>query len=88
MKGKRYTEAQIVRILKQVEQGMPVAQVCREHGVSEQSVYRWRSRYGAMDVGELRRLKALEEENRRLKALVADQAVDIQILKEINSKKW
>jgi putative transposase len=88
MKGKRYTEAQIVRILKQVEAGTPIAQVCREHGVSEQSVYRWRQRYGGLEESELRRLRALEEENRRLKALVADQAVDIQILKEINSKKW
>lgn len=88
MKGTRYTEAQIVRILKQVEAGTPIAQVCREHGVSEQSVYRWRQRYGGLDAAELRRLKALEEENRRLKSLVAEQAVDIQILKEINSKKW
>lgn len=88
MKGKRYSEEQIIRILKQVEDGTPVTQVCREHGVSEQSVYRWRSRYDGMDVAELRRLKELEEENRRLKKLVADQALDIQILKEVNAKKW
>ena len=88
MKGTRYTEAQIVRILKQVEGGTPIAQVCREHGVSEQSVYRWRQRYGGLEESDLRRLRALEEENRRLKALVAEQAVDIQILKEVNSKKW
>ena len=88
MKGKRYSEEQIIRILKEVEEGTPVAEVCRKHGVSEQSVYRWRTKYGGMDVAELRRLKQLEEENRRLKAIVADQAMDIQLLKEINSKKW
>ena len=88
MKGKRYSEEQIVRILRKVEGGKPIAQVCREHGVSEQSVYRWRTKYGGMDVPDLRRLKELEEENRRLKAVVAEQAIDIQLLKEINAKKW
>lgn len=88
MKGKRYSEEQIIRILKEVEGGKPVAEVCRGYGVSEQSVYRWRSKYSGMDVAELRRLKELEEENRRLKKLVADQALDIQILKEVNAKKW
>lgn len=88
MKGKRYSEEQIVRILKQVESGTPVSQVCREHGVSEQSVYRWRTKYDGMDLAELRRLRELAEENRRLKRLVADQALDIQILKEVNAKKW
>ncbi len=88
MKGKRFKEEQIIRILQEVEDGKPVAQVCREQGVSEQSVYRWRQRYGGMDIGELRRLKQLEDENRRLRSIVAEQAVDIQILKEVNSKKW
>ncbi len=88
MKGKRYSEEQIIRILREVEAGKSVAQVCREQGVSEQTVYRWRSRYSGMDIAELRRLKELEEENRRLKKLVADQALDIQILKEVNAKKW
>lgn len=88
MKGKRYTEEQIIRILKEVESGKAVKEVCREHGVSEQTIYRWRNKYSGLDVPELRRLKELEEENRRLKHLVADQAVDIQILKEINAKKW
>lgn len=63
-------------------------EVCRAYGVSEQSVYRWKSKYGGMDVAELRRLKELEEENRRLKSIVAEQAIDIRLLKEINSKKW
>jgi len=88
MKGKRYSEEQIILILKEVDGGKTIAQVCREYGVSEQSVYRWRTKYSGMDVAELRRLKELEEENRRLKAMVADQALDIQILKEVNSKKW
>ncbi len=88
MKGKRYSEEQIVRILKEVEKGRPVADVCREHGVSEQSVYRWRTKFGGMDVSDVQRLKQLEDENGRLKKLVADQALDIQLLKEINSKKW
>ena len=88
MKGKRYSEEQIVRILKEVEKGKPVADVCREHGVSEQSVYGWRTKFGGMDVSDVQRLKQLEDENGRLKKLVADQALDIQLLKEINSKKW
>lgn len=88
MKGKRYSEEQIVRILKEVERGKAVADVCREHGVSEQSVYRWRAKFGGMDVSDVHRLKQLEDENGRLKKLVADQALDIQLLKEINSKKW
>ena len=88
MKGKRYTEEQVIRILKEVESGKAVKEVCREHGVSEQTVYRWRNKYGGMEVPEVRRLKELEEENRRLKGIVADQAIDIQLLKEINAKKW
>jgi len=88
VKGKRYSDEQIIRILKAVESGRSVAEVCREHGVSEQPVYRWRSRYSGMERPEQRRLKELEDENRRLKRLVADHALDIQILKEVNSKNW
>lgn len=88
MKGKRYTEEQVIRVLKEIDSGKKVKDVCREHGVTEQTVYRWRNKYGGMEAPELRRLKELEEENRRLKAVVADQAVDIQLLKEINAKKW
>lgn len=88
MKGKRYTEEQIIRVLKEVDGGRPVAEVCRDYGVSEQSIYRWRTKYGGMGESDVQRLRQLEEENRRLKKLVADQALDIQILKEINSKKW
>lgn len=88
MKGKRYSEEQIVRILKEVDGGKPVAEVCRAHGVSEQSVYRWRTKFGGMEVSDVQRLRQLEDENARLKKLVADQALDIQLLKEINAKKW
>ncbi len=62
--------------------------LARKHGISEGTIYRWRSKYGGMDVSEARRLKSLEEENRRLKRIVADQALDIQMLKDVNSKKW
>ena len=75
-------------ILKQVECGESIAKVCRAHGVSEQTVYRWRAKYSGMDLAELHRLKELEEENRRLKSVVANQALDIEILKEVNAKKW
>lgn len=88
MRGKRFSEEQILRVLKAVEEGKPVSEVCREHGVSEQSIYNWRTKYGGLKDTELKRLKGLEEENRRLKAVVADQAVDISILKEALSKKW
>ncbi len=88
MKGKRYSEEQIIGILKEVDSGGAVSSVCREYGVSEATVYRWRTKYSGMDVGDVRRLKELEEENRRLKELVADQALDIRLLKEINAKKW
>jgi putative transposase len=68
--------------------GLKVSDACRPHAISEQTYFRWKKKYGGMEVGEAMRLKALEEENSRLKRLVADQALDIQILKEVNSKKW
>jgi putative transposase len=85
---KRHSVEQIIRILKQVESGAGLGEVCREHNISEQSYYRWKRKYGGMEQSEAVRLKGLEEENARLKRLVADQALDIQILKEVNSKKW
>lgn len=85
---KRHSEEQIIRILKEAESGMPVADLLRQHNISQGTFYRWKSKYGGMDVNEAKRLKALEEENTRLKRLVADQALDIQILKDVNSKKW
>ena len=88
MKTRRCSEAQVFRILKEVESGMPVVNVAREHGVSPATIHRWKSKYGGMVLSELKRLKALEEENARLKRIVAQQALDIELLREINSKKW
>lgn len=85
---KRHSVEQIIKVLKQVEGGARLPDICREHNISEQTFYRWKRKYGGMDQSEARRLKDLEEENSRLKRLVADQALDIQILKEVNSKKW
>lgn len=88
MKRKRFTEEQIIAALKEAESGLPVEEVCRQHGVSKASFYAWRQKYGGMEVGEAKRLRALEDENRRLKQMVADQALDIQMLKAVNAKKW
>ena len=87
-KGTRYNEEQIIRILKEVESGTSVAEVCRKYAVSEQTVYRWRSKYGGLGTSELQRLRELEAENSRLKRIVAQQVLDIDTLKEIASKKW
>jgi putative transposase len=88
MKKKRYTEEQIIGILKEADAGMAVTELCRKHGMSNPTFYKWRAKYGGMDVPDARRLKQLEDENRRLKGLVADQALDIQMLKAVNAKKW
>ena len=88
MKGKRYSEEQIIRILREAEAGMSAAEVCRKHGVSEWSFYRWRQKYGGMTVSDAKKLKGLTEENARLKKIVAQQAMDIDLLKEISSKNW
>ena len=85
---KRHTEEQIIGILNEAQAGMPVADLLRKHNISQGTFYRWKAKFGGMDISEARRLKALEEENGRLKRLVADQALDIQILKDINSKNW
>jgi putative transposase len=88
MRKSKFTEEQIVAALKLAESGAKVGEVCRKLGVSEQTFYRWKQKYGGMEVADARRLKQLEEENRRLKKLVADQALDVQMLKEVLSKKW
>ena len=88
MKTTRYTEAQVFRILQEVDAGAAVVDVARRHGVSPATIHRWKSRYGGMNLSELKRLKALEEENSRLKRIVAQQALDNELLREINSKKW
>ena len=84
---KRFTEEQIAFALRQAEGGTPVTEVCRKMGVSEQSFYRWKRKYDGMGVAELRRLRQLEEENRKLKKLVADLALDKHILQEVLQKR-
>lgn len=86
--GRRRSEEEIVKILKEAESGVPVRDVIRKYNVSEQSFYRWRQKYGGMETSEVRRLKDLERENSELKKMVAEQALDIRMLKDINSKKW
>ena len=88
MKTTRYSEAQVFRILQEVDAGGAVVDVARRHGVSPATIHRWKSRYGGMSLSELKRLKVLEEENSRLKRIVAQQALDNELLREINSKKW
>ena len=88
MKGKRFSEEQIIGVLKESEAGRRLPDLLRKHGISAGTFYRWKAKYGGMEVSDAKRLKALEDENRRLKRLVADQALDIQLLKEISSKKW
>lgn len=88
MKTKRYSTEQIIGILKEGESGMAVKELCRKYGISDATIYNWKSKYGNLSVSEAQRLKELEDENRRLKKLVADMALDIQMLKDINSKKW
>jgi putative transposase len=87
MKKKQFTEAQIAFALRQAESGTPVAEIIRKMGISEVTFYRWKKRFGGMGVSELRRLKQLEDENRRLKRLVADLTLDKQMLQEVLSKK-
>jgi putative transposase len=88
MKAKRYTEEQIIGILKEHEAGMKVADLVRRHGVSEQSFYRWKSKYGGLEVSDARRLRELERENARLKRLLAEAELDKAMLKDIVGKKW
>jgi putative transposase len=86
MKKSRYTEEQIIGILKQHEAGVKTADLCREHGVSEATFYNWKSKYGGMDVSEAQRLRQMEDENRRLKQLVADLSLDREALKAVIRK--
>ena len=88
MTRKRYTEEQIIGILKESEAGANTQELCRKYGMSGASFYKWKTKFGGMDVSDARRLKMLENENNKLKRLVADQALDILALKEINSKNW
>ena len=86
--AKRKTEEQIIAVLKESEAGVKTSDLCRNHGISENTFYKWKDKFGGMTVNEARRLRGLEQENSRLKQIVADQALDIRALKEINSKNW
>ena len=88
MKRSRFNEEQIIAILKEQEAGMATAEVCRRHGISSATFYKWKSKFGGLDVSEARRLRSLEEENSRLKTLLADAMLDNAVLKDLASKKW
>ena len=88
MKRSRFTEEQIVAILREQEAGMATAELCRKHGVSSATFYKWKAKFGGLDVSEAKRLKALEDENARLKRLLADAMLDNAGLKELIAKKW
>jgi len=87
MKKSRFTESQIIKVLKEVEAGRQVKEVCRENAVSEATYYNWKAKYGGMEASDLKKLKALEEENRRLKQMYADLSLDHKILKDVIEKK-
>ena len=88
MKRKRFTEEQIIAVLKEHELGAKTADLCRKHGISEATFYNWKSKFGGMDVSEAKRLKSLETENAKLKRLLADAMLDNAALKDLLSKKW
>jgi len=88
MKGKRFTEEQIISVLKEAESGAKVMDVCRKYGISDATYYNWKAKYHGMELSDLKRLRLLDDENKRLKHIVADQALDIQALKHVLSKKY
>ena len=88
MKKQRFTEEQIISVLKEQEAGAKAADLCRKHGISEATFYNWKAKYGGMEVSEAKRLKALEEENAKLKKLLAEQMLDVAALRELLAKRW
>ena len=88
MKTSRFSDSQIIAVLKQAEGGSPVPELCREHGISSATFYKWRSKFGGMNISDAKRLRQLEEENARLKRLVGEQALDIVVLKDVISKNF
>ena len=88
MKKTKFTESQIIGILNEQEQGIKVSDLCRKHGISDATFYNWKSKYVGMKVDELKRLRELEQENARLKKIIANQSLDIDIMKDVISKKW
>jgi len=85
---KRFTEEQIIAVLKEADAGMPTAELCRKHNVSDATVYKWKAKYAGLEVSDLRRMRGLEDENRRLKQIVANQALDLEALKALTSKNF
>ncbi|KZL25847.1 Transposase [Pseudovibrio sp. Ad37] len=88
MKHSRFTEEQIISMIKEQESGVPTAKVCRRHGISTASFYKYKTKYAGMDVSDARKLKALEDENSKLKKLLAESMLDNAMLRDVNSKKW
>ena len=88
MTRKRYTEEQIIAVLKEAQAGVNTQELCRKHAMSDATFYKWKAKYSGMEVSDVRKMRQLEDENRRLKTMVAEQALDIQALKAINSKNW
>jgi putative transposase len=88
MRQSQYTEEQIIGVLKQAEAGIKTAEICRQHGISSATYYKWKAKYGGLEVSEARRLRQLEDENRRLKQIVADLTLDNQALKTVLAKKF
>ncbi|PMM86857.1 transposase [Vibrio breoganii] len=88
MKKTRYTDSQILSILKQAEAGTPIPELCREHGMSSATFYKWRSKYGGMDASLMTRMKELEDENRRLKKMYAEERLKAEVISEAMAKKW
>lgn len=88
MRKSRFSEEQIIAVLKRVEQGQRLADVCREAGISDGTYYRWKAQYGGLEVSQLRKLRQLEDENRKLKQVVADLTLDVRALKDITAKNW
>ena len=88
MQGKRHSEEQIIGVLKQAQAGVKTAEICRQHGISEQTFYRWKAKYGGLELSEAKRLRQLEDENRKLKQLVTDLSLDKQALQDVLSKNF